>query len=37
METDKLKEAIAGLTGSTAAAKLRQVMPEIDLARCRMG
>lgn len=30
METDKLKEAIAGLSGSTAAAKLRQVMPEID-------
>ncbi|WP_050453546.1 hypothetical protein [Candidatus Burkholderia verschuerenii] len=30
MEKDKLKEAIAGLTGSTAAAKLRQVMPEID-------
>ncbi|XDJ36620.1 MAG: hypothetical protein V3Q69_13870 (plasmid) [Burkholderia sp.] len=30
MDADKLKAAIAKLTGSTVAAKLRQVMPEID-------
>ncbi len=30
VNADKLKTAISKLTGSTAAAKLRQVMPEID-------
>lgn len=30
MDTDKIRNSIAKLSGHTAAAKLRQVMPEID-------